>query len=422
MLFLIQIGHDWPWPLITAELDALLTLGGLVPREVYDHPVGQKVEDDPFLVLDLPGREAAVALAGRCTAIVDMLELWTLHDCRSLHDAVASLAALPPAVLSGLRDVPWRMNVHSYRAKLSRDEQAVVREHFALVSPCRGPVKLGEGEAVVSLSIICEYQDDLVAMREAAATASAAAGKPPPHRRPTLPPASTLPPIDPATQLRPGVCARLASTICGGAAAAPSPPAFLADAAPAAAAAAAESVVDPGLAAKRARRGSATGALRPPGPSSRVLVRVFVGRDVGPLSRPLLTELALTKRRFLGPTSLDPQLGTIMANLAQVTKASLVYDPFVGTGSLLVSAAKLTGCFVMGSDIDVRIIRVRGACCRAWGLLGCPYRHPPPPLCSRRMAGACVTTLCSTAWAGRSCCCWTRLALAPHALPASLTP
>lgn len=53
-----------------------------------------------------------------------------------------------------------------------------------------------------------------------------------------------------------------------------------------------------------------------------------------------------------------------------------MYDPFVGTGSLLVSAAKLTRCYVVGSDIDIRIVRVRAilaplSCSRG------PKRTPP---------------------------------------------
>ncbi len=40
----------------------------------------------------------------------------------------------------------------------------------------------------------------------------------------------------------------------------------------------------------------------------------------------------------------------------QVRRGSFVYDPFVGTGSLLVAAAHM-GATTLGADIDVRVVR-----------------------------------------------------------------
>lgn len=40
----------------------------------------------------------------------------------------------------------------------------------------------------------------------------------------------------------------------------------------------------------------------------------------------------------------------------QVKKDDLVYDPFVGTGSILVAAAHLGACTI-GADIDMRVVR-----------------------------------------------------------------
>lgn len=41
---------------------------------------------------------------------------------------------------------------------------------------------------------------------------------------------------------------------------------------------------------------------------------------------------------------------------AQVRPHSLVYDPFVGTGSIAIAAA-IAGAWTMGSDIDLRVVR-----------------------------------------------------------------
>ena len=40
----------------------------------------------------------------------------------------------------------------------------------------------------------------------------------------------------------------------------------------------------------------------------------------------------------------------------QVRKGHLVFDPFAGTGSILIAAAHL-GAHTLGSDIDIRVLR-----------------------------------------------------------------
>ena len=65
------------------------------------------------------------------------------------------------------------------------------------------------------------------------------------------------------------------------------------------------------------------------------------------ISKPLSS---FQTRRFIGNTTMDPQLSLLMSNLALVRNGGLVLDPFVGTGSLLVAAAQFGG-YVMGGDI-----------------------------------------------------------------------
>lgn len=61
---------------------------------------------------------------------------------------------------------------------------------------------------------------------------------------------------------------------------------------------------------------------------------------------------------------MDPQLALIMSNMAQCTRQTLAYDPFVGTGSLLVAAAHF-GAHVAGADLDYNLIHSRGLSSRA---------------------------------------------------------
>lgn len=53
-------------------------------------------------------------------------------------------------------------------------------------------------------------------------------------------------------------------------------------------------------------------------------------------NRAQINEMSLKTRKFIGNTSMEPTLSLLMANQAQVKRGDLVFDPFVGTGSMLV--------------------------------------------------------------------------------------
>ncbi|CAH3123253.1 unnamed protein product [Porites lobata] len=97
----------------------------------------------------------------------------------------------------------------------------------------------------------------------------------------------------------------------------------------------------------------------PPNPE-----RLFFGRLIGHGQRHLLKQYSLKTRHFIGNTSMDPQLSFIMANQGQVSPGSFVFDPFVGTGSILLSCSHFGG-YVMGSDIDYTLLHGRGRSSRA---------------------------------------------------------
>jgi|EP00624_Nannochloropsis_granulata_P000493 tRNA (guanine10-N2)-methyltransferase len=64
----------------------------------------------------------------------------------------------------------------------------------------------------------------------------------------------------------------------------------------------------------------------------------------------------LKRRTYLGPTSLDNEMALLMASFAHVQQGSIVFDPFVGTGSILVACTQFGG-FCVGTDIDIRVLR-----------------------------------------------------------------
>ncbi|PIN06157.1 putative RNA methylase [Handroanthus impetiginosus] len=94
--------------------------------------------------------------------------------------------------------------------------------------------------------------------------------------------------------------------------------------------------------------------------------KIFFGREIGAADRKLLQTYQLKSRKYLGPTAMDAEMAFLMANQAQVKPGKLVYDPFVGTGSILIAAAHY-GAMTMGADIDIRVVRDgRGPNCNVW--------------------------------------------------------
>ncbi|CAI5968989.1 unnamed protein product [Closterium sp. NIES-64] len=85
-------------------------------------------------------------------------------------------------------------------------------------------------------------------------------------------------------------------------------------------------------------------------------LRVFIGREVAVSDRTVATKYELSRRRYLGPTAMDAELSLLMANQALARRGTLMYDPFVGTGSILVAAAHF-GAVTLGADIDIRVVR-----------------------------------------------------------------
>ncbi|EMR08251.1 hypothetical protein PNEG_03418 [Pneumocystis murina B123] len=83
---------------------------------------------------------------------------------------------------------------------------------------------------------------------------------------------------------------------------------------------------------------------------------VFMGRQIAKSSRHAVNWFNLKKRRYIGNTSMDAELSLIIANQALAEKGKLVYDPFVGTGSILLACAYYEA-MIMGTDIDGRLLR-----------------------------------------------------------------
>jgi len=65
------------------------------------------------------------------------------------------------------------------------------------------------------------------------------------------------------------------------------------------------------------------------------------------------------QRKYLGPTCTEVQLAFLMINQGMVQPGDLVFDPFVGSGSLLIAASHF-GAITIGADIDARVLHGLG--------------------------------------------------------------
>lgn len=90
-------------------------------------------------------------------------------------------------------------------------------------------------------------------------------------------------------------------------------------------------------------------------PTEHMMKEYYFGRLLTTSDRATIHNFSLKKRIFIGNTSMDPLLSLIAVNSAKVKPNDIVYDPFVGSGSLLVAAA-YKGAYVIGSDIDWQLL------------------------------------------------------------------
>jgi tRNA (guanine10-N2)-methyltransferase len=85
--------------------------------------------------------------------------------------------------------------------------------------------------------------------------------------------------------------------------------------------------------------------------------KVYFARQIAEgAGRIAIDKYSLKKRGYLGTTSMSSEWSLLMANQALARAGSFVFDPFVGTGSILVGCAHF-GAMTIGGDIDPRVLR-----------------------------------------------------------------
>ncbi|OSX66131.1 hypothetical protein POSPLADRAFT_1177562 [Postia placenta MAD-698-R-SB12] len=99
------------------------------------------------------------------------------------------------------------------------------------------------------------------------------------------------------------------------------------------------------------------GTTRPKDEGDGEFKEVFFGRLIEEGSaRPLVKKFDVKKRLYYGNTSMEAEISLLMANQTLAAPGKLIYDPFIGTGSMAYTTAHF-GALVFGSDIDGRQMR-----------------------------------------------------------------
>jgi len=89
--------------------------------------------------------------------------------------------------------------------------------------------------------------------------------------------------------------------------------------------------------------------------------KIYFARKLINGNRDAIYKFNLPDRKYLGTTSMDPELSLISANMGLVKPGHLVLDPFVGTGSFILVSA-YCGAQVLGCDIDIKAMRKTEEC------------------------------------------------------------
>jgi len=83
--------------------------------------------------------------------------------------------------------------------------------------------------------------------------------------------------------------------------------------------------------------------------------RLIFGLKLAEIRAKPFVERRPRKKPFFHPSAMPPRLARCMVNLTRVKAGDLVFDPFCGTGSMLVEAG-FVGCRVLGSDVQRRMV------------------------------------------------------------------
>jgi tRNA (guanine10-N2)-dimethyltransferase len=109
---------------------------------------------------------------------------------------------------------------------------------------------------------------------------------------------------------------------------------------------------------------------------------IFIfGKNIRTSKRKTLSLRKAKFRPFFIPSSMNPSLARAMVNLSRARPRAIFYDPFCGAGGILIEAG-LIGCRLIGSDIDIKMIKgteknLKHYNLKDWSIIQSDVRHLP---------------------------------------------
>ena len=82
---------------------------------------------------------------------------------------------------------------------------------------------------------------------------------------------------------------------------------------------------------------------------------IYVGIKLFEINRSQFEQRKVQNRPFFSPISLHPKIARSIVNLSEIKEEQILFDPFCGTGGILLEAG-LIGCKLIGSDIEKKMI------------------------------------------------------------------
>jgi tRNA (guanine10-N2)-dimethyltransferase len=82
---------------------------------------------------------------------------------------------------------------------------------------------------------------------------------------------------------------------------------------------------------------------------------VYVGQLILTVKREQFEKRSAQYRPFFSPISLHPMIARALVNLSKIKRKQLLFDPFCGTGGILIEAG-LIGAMVIGSDVSEKMV------------------------------------------------------------------
>ena len=144
---LLQFYQEQDWlDFKYAELDAVIELAGLSPRDLYNiSQLSNEEKNSTYLRIKFPDEESIRFVCGRCILVKAIFEYWASGN--SLEELVSHIKSLPEPFLSHYyhSQLSWSIQLDTFFRALTMDEKKTCRSKLNFMT-FQGSVKLEKAD------------------------------------------------------------------------------------------------------------------------------------------------------------------------------------------------------------------------------------------------------------------------------------